>query len=156
MGFWGVFVVARGTENLADDPSIRAAGQVSWSAVDGDWQAVQINDCEAAPVPPGDWPGLTALVLDSDVALVDAAGGPTWRAALNREAAEDYAPAELLAQDPEDVTGAAVAWATAHGLRPDRGAVLAALTTDEDFAEEAWFALLEALGLRFGTDAVPG
>ncbi|MFF0295983.1 hypothetical protein ACFYST_20910 [Kitasatospora sp. NPDC004614] len=157
MGFSGSFVVARVDRPLNELASVRAAGApLYWLATDGAWQILQMHTDDKTPdaiVAETGGPVLEMHVHDSDLAWVEAKGLADlgWRGVLSPEMARDHQVPEWWIGEPDEVGRKAVAWAEEAGLRPDPAAVRAALVAESDpFAEDLIFALVKAMGLRFG------
>jgi hypothetical protein len=100
-------------------------------------------------------PCLTAFVLDSDAAIIEAVSRPTgyWRACLAR--ASMAAHADEVGEDfatypgPAAATQRASAWSTDAALQPQPGQLLRLFELDHAnlFVEPLLFELLDALGI---------
>lgn len=153
MGYTGRIVVARSDRPLSELTAPRGAGVLDESALPGGWRTAQLDgdlpDALRILVAETQWPVLTAFILDSDVADVEAStpAGVHWHVHLHRKKAAEYGAPEL-AHTAEEVTGLALAWAGEAGLPADGAAVRAVLEAENVFAEETFDELLVALGIR--------
>ncbi|GAA2398594.1 hypothetical protein Cme02nite_07300 [Catellatospora methionotrophica] len=155
MGYTGRIVVGRSELAALRSKTLREYGvRVLWQCAyqDGWWQ-VQLDGDGDRPVAmlralaaETGRPVLSAYVLDSDFAEVVGMtpGGTRWRAYLNERSAAEYgAPPLPYAHD--ELLAQVLTWAAEAGLAA--AAVGEALVAQHIFAEEAFGALLTALGL---------
>ena len=158
MGYTGRIVVARSARPLSELEAIDPADVLDESTHRGDWRSAQLDgDLRAAVqalVAETGAPALSAFVMDSDVADVEALspGGVTWHVYLHEETALRYGAPEL-SQTPDEVIGQAQAWSAEAGLTADPEALRAALEAHNVFAEETFDELLDALGVGTGPAA---
>ncbi|BCY05428.1 hypothetical protein [Actinoplanes sp. L3-i22] len=152
MGYSGELLVARSAQPLAGSPAIGETAVLFEKELGGGWRYAQLDggasDALAELVRLTGAPALSAFVIDSDAALVEAASpaGVSWAAHVHPErAAEMGAPA--LGLGPAEIVERAVAWAAEAGLTADAGAVAAVLASANTFAEETFEELLDALGI---------
>jgi hypothetical protein len=149
MGYSGGIYVAK-----AERPEALGELAVLWEKdFPGGWHELQLDgfpESSALPevVTTTGAPALVAVVLDSDMAHVEALSpaGVSWSAYLHPDNAESFG-APPLPHSPDEITELAVAWSAEAGLRADPEAVRAALTAKNTFAEETFTELLAALGL---------
>jgi hypothetical protein len=153
MGYTGRVLVARSDRPLTELTALRGAEVLDESTHPGGWRSAQLDgdlsDALRLLVVETEWPALTAFILDSDVADVEAStpAGVHWRVYLHQEKAAEYGAPEL-AQTADEVTEQGLAWAVEAGLLADGEAVEAALDAENVFAEETFDQLLVALGIR--------
>ena len=165
MGLWGSFVVARTPGSLLDLAAVvdRSEG-LSQEDRHGDWVVGLFPGNELAGQEPElheelaaetSAPALTAFVLDSDAAIVEAwsSSDGFWRACLDRASAQKYVsdPAVFgsMFLSGEGAARHAARWAREGGLAPDEPALLHLFTQAEadPFVEGLVQALLEHLGI---------
>ena len=153
MGYTGRILVAKSDRPLAELVAFQGAEVLDESAHPGGWRSAQLDgDLSGAlrmVVAETEWPALTAFILDSDVADVEAStpAGVHWHVYLHQEKAAEYGAPEL-AHTADEVTEQGLAWAAEAGLPADGAAVRAALDAENVFAEETFDELLVALGVR--------
>ncbi|WP_122615876.1 hypothetical protein [Streptomyces sp. Tu 4128] len=131
MGYWGYFVVGRGTRPLAEQDALAGAADMAlrqsapdgwqvWEFPGGDGDVGNMNDLAAQTGAPA----LFGYVMDSDCAVVEAAAPESgaWTTCLARSAMAGYLGAErdgLTLEDyflePRDAAERAVAWAAEAG-----------------------------------------
>ena len=149
MGYTGRIVVARSAGPLS---GLDGAEVLTGSAWPGGWRSAQLDGDLRGALPmlvaATGAPAITAFIIDSDVADVEAAtpAGGHWHVYLHPEQADDYGAPELE-QTPDEVVAAALAWAAEAGLTADDTAVRTALEATNVLAEETFHELLVALGL---------
>lgn len=149
MGYTGRIVVARSAEPLSE---LDGADVLTETAYPGGWRSAQLDGDLRGALPTlvaaSGAPAITAFILDSDVADVEAAtpAGGYWHTYLHQDKADEYGAPELE-QSPDEVLAAALAWATEAGLTTDGEAVRTALDAKNVFAEETFHELLQALGV---------
>ncbi|PBC70997.1 hypothetical protein BX265_5562 [Streptomyces sp. TLI_235] len=157
MGFTGNLTVARLDAPLDGTAAVRAAGaRPDRSAAADGWQFLvtaggDLATSALARETAG--PLLSAFVLDSDFAVVEAfdGGRPAWTCVLSPETALDHDCPQDWLGDPAETADTAADWAAAFGLAPDRGALAALLAAESDpFAEDLVSAFLTSLGLPAG------
>lgn len=152
MGYTGRIVVARSERPLSELTALQGTGVLDESAHPGGWRTAQLDgdlpDALPLLVAETGWPAVTAFILDSDVADVEASApaGGHWHVYLHRKKAAEYGAPEL-AHSADEVAGLASAWAGEAGLRADGAAVRAVLEAENVFAEETFDELLVALGI---------
>ena len=150
MGYTGRIVVARSSAPLTAPADAEVLNESSYA---GGWRATQLDGDlrNALPtlVAQTGAPAITAFILDSDVADVEAAtpAGGYWHVYLHPKKAADYGAPEL-GQTPAEVFEQALAWAAEAGLTADGEAVRTALDATNVFAEETFYELLAALGIE--------
>ncbi|WP_433721605.1 hypothetical protein ACQP2Y_40380 [Actinoplanes sp. CA-051413] len=150
MGYTGRIVIVRSAEPLT---ALAGADVLNESSYAGGWRAAQLDgdlrDALRMLVAETGAPAITAFILDSDVADVEAAtpAGGYWHVYLHPEKAADYGAPEL-GQTAAEVTELALAWAAEAGLTADGEAVRTALDAANVFAEETFYELLAALGIK--------
>jgi hypothetical protein len=174
MGLWGSFVVARTPGSLLDlsavaDRSQGLAGEDRYGAwvvglFPGDELAGQEPELHEELAAETDAPALTAFVLDSDAAVVEAWSpvGGFWRACLDRVSTQKYFgdPDSFgaLFLSGEQACGKAVRWAQEAGLEPDERALSYLFThaQADPFVEGLVRTLVEQLGIpEAWADQVP-
>ncbi|MFG2541210.1 hypothetical protein ACGFOM_02175 [Streptomyces sp. NPDC048594] len=131
MGYWGYFVVGRGTRPLAEQDALAGAADMAlrqsapdgwqvWEFPGGDGDVGNMNDLAAQTGAPA----LFGYVMDSDCVVVEAAAPESgaWTTCLARSAMAGYLGAErdgLTLEDyflePRDAAERAVAWAAEAG-----------------------------------------
>ncbi|WP_199510881.1 hypothetical protein [Nucisporomicrobium flavum] len=143
MGYTGRILVARTGPYPGALFEEERAGGWRWIQLDGDVPGA-LGELVAAT----GTPAVSAFVLDSDVADVEALtpGGQRWRTYLNPDVADRYG-APPLSMPPDEVLRAAVSWAAEAGLSADADAVREALGAHHVEAEEAFEDLITALGV---------
>lgn len=163
---WGSFVVARTTGSLLDLVTVmeHSEGLYSESRY-GPWRVglFLVPDLECVdPVFQTNLaaetgaPALSAYVLDSDTAFVEAwnESNGFWRACLARDGAASYVtdPVEFEAEflSAEAAAEHAIAWARDGGLTPDAAALgeLFALGRADPFADDLVLDLVKHLGVQ--------
>ena len=149
MGYTGRIVVARSAEPLSGLDGAKVLTESAWP---GGWRSAQLDGDLRGTLPAlvaaTGAPAITAFIIDSDVADVEAAtpAGVNWHVYLHPEQADDYGAPELE-QTPAEVVEAALTWATEAGLTANGEAVQEALDASNVFAEETFHELLQALGV---------
>jgi hypothetical protein len=152
MGFSGEILVARSARPLAGSPAVGEAAVLFEKELGSGWRYAQMDGgaggALAELVRLTGAPALSAFVIDSDAALVEAASpaGVSWTAHVHPEHAAELGAPELELGTAE-IVERAMAWAAEAGLDADAGAVEAALGATGTFAEETFGTLLDALGL---------
>ena len=150
MGYTGRIVVARSPEPLT---ALGDAEVLDESSYRGGWRAAQLSgdlsDALRRLVAETAAPAITAFILDSDVADVEAStpAGGYWHVHLHRKKAAEYGAPDL-GQTTAEVTEQALAWAAEAGLTADGEAVRTALEATNVLAEETFDELLAALGIK--------
>src|SRR5690349_770205 len=152
MGYTGRIVVAKSDQSLTELTALHGAEVLDETTHPGGWRSAQLDgdqpDVLRNLVAETEWPVVTAFILDSDVADVEAStpAGVHWHVYLHQEKAAEYG-ATQLAYTADEVTERGLAWAAEAGLRADGEAVRAALDAKNVFAEETFDGLLAALGI---------
>jgi hypothetical protein len=152
VGYTGRILVARtgggaysggGAPALFEDDR---GGGWQWIQLDGDPPGV-LNELVAATSAPA----ISAYVLDSDVADVEALtpSGQRWRTCLHPDVATRYG-APPVSQTPDEVLRAALEWSGQAGLTADAAAVRGALAAHRVEAEDTFDDLVTALGVPTG------
>jgi hypothetical protein len=153
MGYSGRIVVARSERPLAESDAFAGVGTLFESTYAGGWRYAQLGGDPRgvlrAMVAATGGPVLTAYVLDSDMADVEALtpAQVSWHTYLHPDIAEEF-NAPPLEQPLDEVTRQALAWSAEAGLTPDVDALAAALVAKNVMAEETLHELLAALGLQ--------
>ncbi|GAA2568904.1 hypothetical protein GCM10010435_48460 [Winogradskya consettensis] len=149
MGYTGRILVARTGKpfegaNLLHE--IDLGNGWRWAQLDGDARGAL-----AALVEESGRPALSAYVMDSDVADVEALSpsGSGWHTYLHPDTAAEFGAPELE-ESADEVLMQALAWAAEAGLIPDPEAIRALLTAHNTFAEETLRELVAALGINPG------
>ncbi|MFH8981181.1 hypothetical protein [Streptomyces varsoviensis] len=167
MGFWGYFVVGRSDRGLVEcavfDES-RDHLELTEAFADG-WQLWQhppepelgdIDSLVRGLTKETGAPALAAYVLDSECAVVAAAGpaGTSWSACLGRAAMARYMEqSEMdigeLFLTPRAAASQGAAWAAAAGHIANTTALTRVLAADPDpFVENLFYDLLAELGIE--------
>lgn len=148
MGYSGRILVARTGGSYAD-----GAASVLWEQDrGGGWWWIQLGgDAPGALgelVAATNAPAISAYVLDSDVADVEALtpDGRRWRTYLHPDVAVRYG-APPTGQTPDEVLPVALEWSRQAGLTPDADAVRQALAAHRVEAEDTLDELVIALGV---------
>jgi hypothetical protein len=165
MGYWGYYVVGRGTRPLAETDALAGAeGLVRHTGTEGGWQVWEqpgqgeVGSMNALARETGA-PALFGYVMDSACVVVEAAApeSGTWTTCLARAATarllgvgedEDGPALEDYFLEPSDAAARAVAWAKEAGCEADEDRLLEVLTAEADpLAENLFFRLLDRLGV---------
>jgi len=152
MGYTGRILVARSPRPLSELAAVEADAVLHETTARGDWRSARLDGdlSEAAEtlVAETGAPALTAFILDSDIADVEALtpAGVAWHVYLHEATARGYGAPELP-HTVDEVTGLALAWSAEAGLTADPAAVRTALGAKNVFAEETFDELLVALGV---------
>lgn len=148
MGFSGHIIVARtGSAYSGDAAPVLWEHERSdgwwWIQFDGDAPGVLSELVSATGQP-----AITASVLDSDVAEVEALtpAGQSWRAYLHPDTAAAY-EAPPLPQTLDQIVESAIEWSAAAGLTPDAPAVRETLEATSTMVEDLFAELADALGV---------
>jgi hypothetical protein len=143
MGYTGRILVARTGPFPGALFEEERAGGWRWIQLDGDAPDA-LSELVAATATPA----ISAFVLDSDIADVEALtpGGQRWRTYLNPDLADRFG-APPLSATPDEVLRAAISWAAEAGLTADADAVREALGAHHVEAEDAFEDLITALGI---------
>jgi hypothetical protein len=152
VGYTGRILVARtgggpysggGAPALFEDDR---GGGWQWIQLDGDAPGA-LSELVAATSAPA----ISAYVLDSDVADVEALtpSGQRWRTYLHPEVAQSFG-APSLSETPDEILRAALEWSDEAGLTPDADAVRQALAAHHVEAEDTFDELVGALGVPTG------
>ncbi len=149
MGYSGGIYVAK-----AERPAALGELAVLWKKdFPGGWHELQLDGFPERSalhevVTATGAPALVAVVLDSDMAHVEALSpaGVSWAAHLHPDNAESFG-APPLRHTPDEIADLAVAWSAEAGLSADPEALRAVLTAKNTFAEETFTELLTALGV---------
>lgn len=149
MGYFGRIVVARtggGPYAGAGAPALfeqRLGAGWHWIQLDGDARGLLSEMVTLTGAP-----AITAYVLDSDMADVEALtpGGQRWHTYLHPGIAEEYG-APPGDQTPDEVLRAALEWSAQAGLTANAPAVRDVLTAHGETAEGTFDELVAALGV---------
>ncbi|MER6675784.1 hypothetical protein [Streptomyces sp. NPDC000983] len=163
MGYWGYFVVGREERPLGELAALAGAPGITlrreapdgwqvWEYASGEGDVGNMHELAAQTGAPA----LFGYVMDSDCAVVEAAGplSGAWSTCLAREAmaarlgAGDGPTLEDYFLQPRDAAERAVAWAAEAGHTVPAEPLLDVLTAEPDpLAENLFFLLLDRLGV---------
>jgi hypothetical protein len=159
VGFWGHLVAAKpgtpidtptwltdsGLGQATDQQTLAGGWQVFHTAGQGENLAAGARHAAAATAAPV----IAAFVLDSDCAILVAAGtdGQVVQAVLNAEIAVDSYEMPEPELEPDEVADQLATWARGQGLHPDIEQLRQTLTDTAVIVEDAFTDLLAGLGV---------
>ncbi|MFK3982372.1 hypothetical protein ACI2K4_18570 [Micromonospora sp. NPDC050397] len=152
MGYWGRMLVARSARPLSELSAVREVDVLDEKIFQDGWRCAQLDGDVRKALPAlvtgTGAPALTAYILDSDAAVVEALtpGGVSWQAYLHEATALEY-QAPPLEHPVDEVVRRALAWSAEAGVTASGAALGAAFGAHNDTAEETLDELLAALGL---------
>jgi hypothetical protein len=164
VGFWGCLVAARraAASGSTDDwLALTGLGQLinqqyftdGWLLAHTTGQGEDLSGAARRAAAAINGPVIAAFVLDSDCAILTAAGahGETVNAVLNAQTAVDSYDMPEPDEQPNQTAQHLAAWARGQNLTPDIQHLQHTLTETTDIVEDSFTDLLTALGIPAGS-----